>query len=54
MLMQMMSALGPAFFGVLYDFSGGYQLPLGLAAGLNFFAAFVIMRGRHLSLKETS
>jgi MFS family permease len=54
MLMQLMSSLGPAFFGVLYDLSGGYQLPLGLAAGLNFFAAFVIMRGRHSSTRETS
>lgn len=54
MLMQLMSSLGPAFFGVLYDLSGGYQLPLGLAAGLNFFAAAVIMRGRHTSTKETS
>jgi len=54
MLMQLMSSLGPAFFGVLYDLSGGYQLPLGLAAGLNFFAAAVVMRGRHTSTKETS
>lgn len=54
MLMQLMSALGPAFFGVLYDLSGGYALPLGLAASLNFFAAAVIMRGRRLSNKETS
>jgi cyanate permease len=54
MLMQLMSSLGPAFFGVLYDLSGGYQLPLGLAAGLNFFAAAVIMRGRHTSIKEIS
>lgn len=49
MLMQLMSSIGPAFFGVLYDLSAGYQLPLGLAAGLNFFAAAVIMRGRHLA-----
>jgi len=49
MLMQLMSSIGPAFFGVLYDLSAGYQLPLGLAAGLNFFAATVILRGRHLA-----
>jgi len=49
MLMQLMSSFGPAFFGVLYDLSGGYQLPLGLAAGLNFFAAAVIMRGKQAS-----
>lgn len=47
MLMQLMSALGPAFFGFLFDLSGGYQLPLGLAAGLNVLAAAFVMRGRH-------
>ena len=54
MLMQMMSAMGPTFFGVLYDLSGNYKLPLGLAAGLNFFAAFVIMTGRNTLSKESS
>jgi MFS family permease len=54
MLMQLMSSLGPAFFGVLFDLSGGYQLPLALAAGLNFFAAAVILRGRHTIDKETT
>ena len=54
MLMQIMSAMGPAFFGVLYDLSGGYQLPLGLAAGLNFFAAAFILRGRNTLTKESS
>jgi cyanate permease len=46
MLIQIMSAMGPAFFGVLYDLSGSYQLPLGLAAMLNVVAAIVIMTGR--------
>ena len=46
MLIQIMSAMGPAFFGVLHDLSGGYQLPLGLAAILNVVAAIVIMTGR--------
>lgn len=46
MLIQIMSAMGPAFFGVLHDLSGGYQLPLGLAAALNVVAAIVIMAGR--------
>ncbi len=44
-LMQLMSAMGPAFFGMLYDLSGGYRLPLGLAALLNFFAAVIILLG---------
>jgi cyanate permease len=41
-----MSAMGPAFFGLLYDLSGSYRLPLGLAALLNIIAAIVIMIGR--------
>ena len=49
MLIQIMSAMGPAFFGVLHDLSGGYQLPLGLAAILNVVAAIVIMTGRKRS-----
>jgi MFS family permease len=46
MLTQLMSAMGPAFFGLLYDLSGSYRLPLGLAALLNIIAAIVIMIGR--------
>jgi len=46
MLTQLMSAMGPAFFGLLYDLSGSYRLPLGLAALLNIVAAIVIMIGR--------
>jgi hypothetical protein len=30
---------------MLYDLSGGYRLPLGLAALLNFFAAVIILLG---------
>ena len=45
-LMQLMSAMGPAFFGMLYDLSGGYRLPLGLAALLNILAAIIILIGR--------
>lgn len=45
-LMQLMSAMGPAFFGMLYDLSGGYRLPLGLAALLNILAAIIILVGR--------
>ncbi len=44
-LMQLMSAMGPAFFGLLYDLSGGYRLPLGLAALINVFAAVIILLG---------
>jgi len=45
-LMQLMSAMGPAFFGLLRDASGNYQLPLALAGAMNFFAAVVVMSGR--------
>jgi MFS family permease len=51
-LMQLMSAMGPAFFGMLYDLSGGYRLPLGLAALLNFFAAIVILIGRTKTVQQ--
>lgn len=49
-LMQVMSAMGPAFFGLLRDLSGSYQLPLALAAAMNFAAAIIVMAGR----KESS
>lgn len=51
-LMQLMSAMGPAFFGMLYDLSGGYRLPLGLAALLNIFAAIVILIGRSKATQQ--
>jgi cyanate permease len=51
-LMQLMSAMGPAFFGMLYDLSGGYRLPLGLAALLNFIAAIVILIGRSKTVQQ--
>ncbi len=45
-LMQIMSAMGPAFFGLMRDASGSYQLPLALAGAMNFFAAVVVLSGR--------
>jgi predicted MFS family arabinose efflux permease len=45
-LMQIMSAMGPAFFGLMRDASGSYQLPLALATAMNFFAALVVMSAR--------
>jgi MFS family permease len=53
-LMQLMSAMGPAFFGLLYDLSGGYRLPLGLAALLNVFAAAIILLGGTSKNKQSS
>ena len=45
-LMQLMSAMGPAFFGLMRDASGSYQLPLALATAMNFFAAIIVMSAR--------
>lgn len=46
MLMQIMSAMGPGFFGLLYDLNNSYGLPLILAALINLLAAAIIMSGR--------
>ena len=46
-LMQSMSAMGPAFFGLIRDSSGSYQLPLALACIMNIIAAIVVMSGRN-------
>jgi MFS family permease len=43
---QLVTAVGPAFYGMLHDVSGGYGLPLLLAAGLDVLAAMVIVSGR--------
>jgi cyanate permease len=45
-LMQLMSAMGPAFFGLMRDASGSYQLPLALAAVMNFAAAVIVLSAR--------
>ena len=46
MLIQFLSAMGPAFFGVLHDLGGGYQIAMAFASLLNFIAAGVILTGR--------
>ena len=48
---QLVSALGPGFYGLLHDSSGSYREPLLVAATMDIIAAIVILRGR---LKETS
>lgn len=50
MLMQIMSAMGPGVFGVLYDLRSSYSLPLILASLLNFLAAVIILSGREKQL----
>ena len=46
MLIQLVSAMGPAFFGTLHDLTGGYTMPVGIAALMNFIAAVCVIAGR--------
>ena len=47
--MQLMSAMGPGVFGLLFDWSGSYRLPLAIAALMNLIAAAIVLRGRKKS-----
>ena len=44
-LIQLTTAMGPSFYGLLRDLSGGYRLPLLLAAALDIIACAVILTG---------
>ena len=44
MFMQLVSALGPGFFGLLFDLSGSYRLPLAIAVLMNIAAALMIVQ----------
>ena len=43
---QLVTALGPGFYGLLHDLSGSYREPLLVAAAMDVIAAIVILRGR--------
>jgi MFS family permease len=43
---QLVTAIGPGFYGVLHDSSGSYREPLLVAATVDVIAAIVILRGR--------
>jgi predicted MFS family arabinose efflux permease len=43
---QLVTAIGPGFYGVLHDWSGSYREPLLVAAAIDVIAAIVILRGR--------
>jgi predicted MFS family arabinose efflux permease len=43
---QLITALGPGFYGLLHDTSGGYREPLLVAATLDVIAAIAILCGR--------
>jgi predicted MFS family arabinose efflux permease len=45
--MQLISALGPAIFGLMHDRTGGYSLAIGLAAVLMLMGAILIAAGRN-------
>jgi cyanate permease len=45
-IIQLVTALGPSFFGVLHEMSSSYQLPLLIAAVLDVIAAIVVWSGR--------
>jgi MFS family permease len=43
---QLVTALGPGFYGLLHDSFGSYREPLLIAATMDVIAAIVILRGR--------
>jgi MFS family permease len=42
---QLATAMGPSFYGLLHDAFGGYHVPLLLAAALDVVAAFAVLLG---------
>ena len=45
--MQLISALGPAIFGLMHDQTGGYSMAISLAAVLMLMGAVLIVAGRN-------
>jgi len=43
MIIGLSTAIGPSFYGVLFDLSGSYRLPMLMAAALNCAAAGIIL-----------
>jgi len=43
---QLATAAGPSFYGLLHDAYGGYKVPLLLAAAMDVAASVVILAGR--------
>ena len=46
MVIQLATAVGPSFYGLLRDWSGSYRLPLVLVALLDVAASIVLLSGR--------
>jgi MFS family permease len=51
---QLMTSLGPGFYGVLYDLFGGYGAPLAIAAAIDVVAATVVWLGRGAPVRRTA
>lgn len=45
-VIQLATALGPSFYGLLHDAFGGYRVPLLLAAAVDVGAALAVLAGR--------
>ncbi|MBS0538964.1 MAG: MFS transporter [Proteobacteria bacterium] len=45
-VIQLLTGLGPSFYGLLHDAYGGYGMPLMLAASLDLVACVLILSGR--------
>lgn len=45
-IIQLATALGPSFYGLLHDAFGGYRVPLLLAATVDVGAALVVLAGK--------
>jgi MFS family permease len=46
----LISGLGPSFYGLLHDISGGYRLPLLIAAAIDLFSAVAVRLGDRVPL----
>jgi predicted MFS family arabinose efflux permease len=51
---QLVSALGPSFYGLVHDALGSYRGPLLMAAVADVLAAIILMAGRRMSGHTTS
>jgi cyanate permease len=45
-VIQLATALGPSFYGLLHDAFDGYRVPLLMAAVLDVMAALVVLAGK--------
>lgn len=45
-VIQLATALGPSFYGLLHDACGGYRMPLLLAATVDIGAALIVLAGK--------